>query len=496
MQVRIAEVLKPDVFNEKFIAEVEAVDRTPSHGKVLVLSPKDSGKGSFKTGDRLMIASEVKEIPSPLNPHQFNYSRFMAIRGVQGQVNLQKAAFRELSPATNLLSTAAAWRETITKDLRRNGFQAEELAIVQALLLGQKQDISPETYNNYAAAGAIHILAVSGLHVGILLLLLNYLLSPLDRFKKGKIMKTFLIILSLWGFAVLAGLSPSVVRAVTMFSFLAVGIQLQRRSSSLNSLFLSLLLLVLIRPQWIFEVGFQLSYTAVLAILLIQPLLYNLVKPQSKILKYFWGLLTTTIAAQAGVLPQSLFYFHQFPGLFFLSNLIILPFLGIILGTGILVILLASLDLLPEILTTIFSGIIRLLNSFVAEVAAQEKFIFSDIPFSLPEVWGFYLILFFLLLLTYSFSFRKLMAMLLVVILVQVVTLFHLSGPSEEKLLVFHRAKETIIAREQQEQLIIYHDSEEIVNSGIIRNYRVAAEIDSIVTVSYTHLTLPTKRIV
>lgn len=480
LQVRIKEALKPDLFNNKSVAEVEAVDNSPSHGKILVLSPKDSLKSPLKVGERLLMVTEIKKIPSPLNPHQFDYSRFMGIRGVQGQVNLQSGKYVQIKPAHDLFSKAASLRETISEDLRSNGFQPAELAIVQALLLGQKQDISTETYNNYAAAGAIHILAVSGLHVGIILLLLNYLFSPLDMFKKGKILKIFLIILILWGFAVLAGLSPSVVRAVTMFSFLAIGIQLNRRSSSVNSLFLSLLLLVLIRPQWIFEVGFQLSYAAVLAIFLIQPLLYNLILPQNTFFKYLWGILTTTIAAQAGVLPLSLFYFHQFPGLFFLSNLLILPFLGLILGTGILVIILASLDLLPGILTSVFSGIIRLLNSFVAEIAKQEKFLFSDIPFSIDQVLIFYSLLLFLLLLVYSFSFRKLMILLISVILIQATAIFKIAASSGESLLILHRTKNTIIAKQEQERLTIFHNSDDINNLPMIKNYRVGAGISEV----------------
>ncbi|MEG9327907.1 ComEC/Rec2 family competence protein [Salinimicrobium catena] len=477
LQVRIREVLKPDLFNKKFIAEVETTNNKPSHGKILVLYPKDSGEAEFSVGDRMIIASELKKIPSPLNPHQFDYSRFMGIRGIERQLNLQNASFRQLNSQEGLLSEADLMRQNISRDLQANGFKKEELSIIQALLLGQKQDISPETYNNYAAAGAIHILAVSGLHVGILLLILNRIFSPFDRSKKGKVVKAFLIILLLWGFAVLAGLSPSVVRAVTMFSFLSIGMQLKRRSSSVNSLFLSLMLLVLIHPQWIFEVGFQLSYAAVLSILLIQPLLYSLWKPQNRLLKYLWQLLSTTIAAQAGVLPLSLFYFHQFPGLFFLSNLLILPFLGLILGTGILVIILASLNLLPELLTSIFSGVIRLLNSFVAEIAKQEKFLFSDIPFSFSQVWIFYLLLLLLILLAYSFTFRKLVVVLITIILVQLV---FLSEPSkaDEKLLVFHRSGKTIIGQQFQQKLKLYNNSEEIRQLPLIKNYKVGAEIE------------------
>src|SRR5690606_39063385 len=139
----------------------------------------------------------------------------------------------------------------IAGKLQRYRFNREELSMVQALFLGYRKAISAETQENFIDAGVVHLLAVSGLHVGLLLLILNFLLSPLDGSSGGKVLKTLLLLLLLWGYALLAGLSPSVVRAVSMFSFLAVGMQLRRQTNAPNTLFLSLLLLVLLRPQWL-----------------------------------------------------------------------------------------------------------------------------------------------------------------------------------------------------------------------------------------------------
>lgn len=482
LAVTINEVLKPDLYSAKYIADVERVNNSPAHGKILLLIPKDSTSANLNVGDSFLINSELKDIPRPLNPHQFDYHQFMANKGILKQTRAISGRFRALSEKTNLYVKAHFLRTKIISGLKKNGFLSEELAIVQALLLGQKQDISKEIYNNYAAAGAIHILAVSGLHVGILLILLNLVFSPLKRFKKGRFLKTLLVILSLWGFAILAGLSPSVIRAVTMFSFLAIGLELNRRTSSLNSLFLSLLVLILINPQWIFEVGFQLSYAAVLAILLIQPLLYNLFRPSNKPFRYFWGILTTTIAAQLGVLPLSLFYFHQFPGLFFLSNLVILPFLGLILGIGILVILLSLFDILPVFITEAYRLIIMGLNSFVARVAAEEQFIFRDISFSYSEVWGFYVLIFCLILLSYSFTFRKLITALCAVIFLQSIYLVKASNASEESLIIFHKAGQTIIANQKQDLLLVHKNPDTAEVTTLVTNYCIGEGIKKIET--------------
>ncbi len=481
LQLRIKESLKPDLYNHKFIAEVVSVNHRGSHGKVLLLHPKDSLKMPFLEGKELLISAPPEVIPAPLNPHQFDYAEFMSRKEVYRQINLRNGVYRQVSDESSDLKTAAAkLRKQITTALQKRNFGAEELPIVQALLLGQKQDISAETYNNFAAAGAVHILAVSGLHVGIILLILNWLFSPFDRLKKSKFLKTLLVILCLWGFAVLAGLSPSVVRAVTMFSFVAVGMQIKRRTGTLNSVFLSLMLLLLIKPQWIFEVGFQLSYAAVISIVLLRPLLLELWEPSNRTGKYFWDLLTVTIAAQMGVLPLSLYYFHQFPGLFFLSNLIILPFLGIILILGVLVLILALAGLLPSFFVKAYEFIISVLNSTVEVIASQEKFLFRDITFSLPEVWAWYLIIFLTFLLLKNFSYRKLLAVLSSVIIIQTVYIVQ-QVKTKEELIVFHRSRNSMIGKTEENNLQLYHNSSGMVEElAMIKNYKVGEGISEV----------------
>lgn len=477
LQLQISEVLKPDNYNDKFIAEIEYLNKMPVDGRILLLSPKDSTEKDLAPGNRLMILAEIKNINKPLNPHQFDYHKFMSLRGVHGQVNLTTHNFELLrSEEKNLRSWAYKVRKIITRNLQENGFEPAELSIIQALLLGQKQQISEEVYQNYADAGAVHILAVSGLHVGIIMLILTWLLSPLKGLKKGKMIRPLLVIFGLWTFAVLSGLSPSVVRAVTMFSFVSIGLEIGRRSSTINSVCLSLLLLVLIRPQWIFDVGFQLSYSAVLAILLIQPLFMRLWQPQNKTVRYLWILFTTTAAAQLGVFPLSLFYFHQFPGLFFLSNLVILPVLGFILASGILIIFLASLSILPNFLTELYQFLISNLNGFVSWVARQENFLFKDIAFDLPQTLAFYLLLITLLFFFYSPGYRRLVSVLVSVLILQLVYIEKVSEEAKE-FVIFHRSGRTILASQKGQNLTLFTNHLNPADEKMIRNYSIGKNI-------------------
>ncbi|WP_029037782.1 ComEC/Rec2 family competence protein [Salinimicrobium xinjiangense] len=478
LKLRVKESLKSDLYNHKFVAEVLLAGQQQTHGKILLLQPKDSLRSPFLEGQKIIIAATPEAIPSPLNPHQFDYSQFMARKDIYRQVNLRQGIYQVLpSEIIGIKIAAANLRREITAALQQKRFGKEELAVVQALLLGQKQDISAETYNNFAAAGAIHILAVSGLHVGIILLILNRLFAPLRRLKNGSFLKTFLVIIFLWGFAVLAGLSPSVVRAVTMFSFIAVGLEIKRRTGTLNSVFLSLLLLILIRPQWIFEVGFQLSYSAVIAIVLFQPLLSGLYQPSTRAGKYFWGLFTVTLAAQIGVLPLSLYYFHQFPGLFFLTNLLILPFLGVILLFGVLVIILALLDILPAFVVNTYELIIEILNSIVGVIARQEQFLFKDIPFSIAEVLGWYLLILVLYWLWKYFSYKKLLLGLASILVLQFIYISQ-AFKNEDELIIFHRGRNTLIGKTEKDQLNLYHKMDGAAGEvSIIQNYKVGESI-------------------
>ncbi|WP_424495225.1 ComEC/Rec2 family competence protein [Salinimicrobium sp. GXAS 041] len=482
LTVTVTEELKPDLYNQKFIASVKKLGEDLVHGKILISIQKDSLKAPFSVDDVLVIHAAVEPIKPPLNPHQFNYKSFMENRGVLAQVFLKKEDFVKLNlKSKSLYGITAAWRSNITTKLRQNNLKGDELGVVQALLLGQKQDISQETYNNYAAAGVIHILAVSGLHVGIILFLLHWLFSPLERSKRGRFLKTILIIVLLWLFALLAGLSPSVIRAVTMFSFVAIGLQLKRRTSVLNTLFLSMMLLLLVRPQFIFEVGFQLSYLAVFAIVLLQPPLYGMWNPKYRLIKYFWGLLTVTIAAQAGVLPLSLFYFHQFPGLFFISNLVILPFMGFILAYGIVVIFLSLIGFLPAFIVDFYGIAIQLLNDFVGFMALQERFLFRDIHFSGIQALALYALIMILFLLLKKISYRRIMLALTGIIFLQLVYYFEKHEASSEEIVVFHKSRSSMVGLKDAQKLTLATNFfEEAKEPTLLKNYSVGENISTI----------------
>jgi competence protein ComEC len=219
---------------------------------------------------------------------------------------------------------ASLIRNRIIRNLEKNHFHKTELSVVVALILGQQQDISPEIVRDYQYAGAVHVLSVSGLHVGFILLFITFLLKPIPNSRRGAFVKLITVILFLWAFGLLAGFAPSVVRSVTMFSFVAIGMYLRRSVNIYNTLAISALLILLFQPSFLMDVGFQLSYVALFFIVWLQPLLASIWIPKNKIVQFFWDIITVSFAAQIGTFPMSIYYFHQFPGLFFITNLVIL----------------------------------------------------------------------------------------------------------------------------------------------------------------------------
>jgi len=480
--IKIQEVLKSNTYSDRYIGVIKSRNHKKASGKFILNNAIDSTTQKFDIDDELIIYSEATIIQAPLNPHQFNYKNYLSNLGIYHQIKLKPNNYFPLKNGHHTAyGIAAGIRNKISFELKQANFGTDELGVIQALLLGQRNEISEDTYNTYKNAGAVHILALSGLHIGILLLLLEFLLQPLEKLPKGKTLKLLVIVLLLWGFALLAGFSASIIRAVTMYSFVAYALYLNKPNNTFNILALSMFsILLAINPMMIFQVGFQMSYAAVFAILLIYPLLQKFWFPENKIIRKAWQLLCVSIAAQLGVLPLSLFYFHQFPGLFFISNLMIIPFLGIILGFGILVILLALIHKLPDILVNIFNAIIGYMNQIIAWIAQQEAFLFKSISFDSVQLIIGYTILFSLVLTLIKSSFKRIIAFLCCIISFQLYT-FYIEHQSEKKevLCIAHQTKNSVLLHQKGKLLSIFSRNASRTKK-LTSNYKIVERIDSL----------------
>ena len=481
-KIKIREVLKSNSFSDSYIGTVLAMDKKTVSGKLILNFYRDSTSSKFQVDDEMIVFGKLSEVKPTLNPYQFDYKAYLENLGIYHRLQISKTNHLATKPESKTIyGAAASVRNKIIYKLQKANFGKDELSIIQALILGQRDDISEETYSNYKDAGAVHILAVSGLHIGILLLLLQFLLRPIEYLPKGKTIKLIIIVILLWCFALLAGFSASIVRAVTMFSFVAYALYLNRPSNTFNILALSMFtMLLVINPMLLFQVGFQMSYAAVFAIVWIYPMVQRLWFPKNLIIKKIWQLLSVSVAAQLGVLPISLFYFHQFPALFFVSNLLIVPALGFILGMGIFTIILALLDTLPLWLVELYNGLIGLMNFVIEWVARQEAFVFKNISFDAMQLLLTYGIIISFLTLCSKISFKRLALLLGCIISLQFWIIYSSYQTSQkEALLIAHRSKNSIILHQFNHQLHIT-TSDSISSNSMVKNYKVAERIKNI----------------
>jgi competence protein ComEC len=459
ISVTIREKLRSSSFNDRYVVLVNKIDDCLKTGKILLNVRKDSFNHSFEiVGSHLQIQGNLYENSPAKNPNQFDYGKYLEGKQIYAQMYADGSEIKIGSIIQkDVWYYTSRLRTKIIRNLEKRNFNKAELNVAIALILGQQQDISQEIIKDYQYAGAVHILSVSGLHIGFILLFVTFLLKPFPNTRRGSLIKLIVILVSLSTFGVIAGLAPSVLRSVTMFSFVAIGMYLRRSTNIFHTLLVSMLLILLFQPSFLFDVGFQLSYLALFFILWLQPLLSSIWKPKNKIVNYFWEILTVSFAAQIGTFPLSIYYFHQFPGLFFVTNLVIIPFLSVIMGLGVLVMVLAAFDFVPVFLVKSLEWSIYILNKIINSIASLEQFIFRDIPFNWQLLLSLYLLIIATIIWFKKPSFNRLVLVLIGVFVCQIAYFeTHWNIQSQRELVIFNSKKNTLIAEREGTKITLY----------------------------------------
>lgn len=483
-EVIVKEKLKNTGNNDRYVANVIQLNEKKSYGKLILNIRKEQSIPTIEIGSHLKIKGSLYKNRAPSNPNQFDYGSYLENQQIYGQMYADASDIK-INPIVDksILYYASRLRNKIIFNLEKNHFSKSELSVVVALILGQQQDISPEIVRDYQYAGAVHVLSVSGLHVGFILLFISFLLKPFPNTKKAAFIKLIIVIVSLWAFGILAGLAPSVIRSVTMFSFVAVGMHLKRTINIYNTLAVSALLILLFQPSFLFDIGFQLSYVALFFIVWLQPILSGAWKPKYKITSYLWDIITVSFAAQIGTFPMSIYYFHQFPGLFFITNLVILPGMSLILGLGVIVMVLAAFDVVWMPLLKSLEWSIWLLNKIIAWVASFEGFILKDISLNSYMMWSCYLVIFCLIIWAKKPTYKKLTISLCSVIILQLFAFqAKYYNQNQSEFIVFSKKKNTIITERSGDQVTLYS------NDSILQTSNNNLALKSYLVTNFCHL--------
>lgn len=363
-------------------------------GRVLLYFNRDTISERLKYGQIVAIQTQLNPVENQGNPNEFNYKRYLRFHRISNRGYVKSEGFRILgNDNSGVKGLLFKTRRSLIKILESAGLRESQLAVASALILGYRAELDKELMSAYAGAGATHVLAVSGLHVGIVYVILNFLLKFMDKKRSTKITKTVLLVFLLFGYAGLTGLSASVFRAATMFSFVAIGKALKRDTNIFNTLAASAFCLIAYDPMIIMQVGFQLSYAAVIGIVLIQPRLFKLYAFNNRLLDWAWSITCVSIAAQIATFPLGLLYFHQFPNLFLVSNLLVIPAAAVILYVGFSLFVLSFWEPTLKFCGFILDRIIYGLNWVVVKIESIPYSVLTGIDISTFETLMIYFII-------------------------------------------------------------------------------------------------------
>jgi competence protein ComEC len=364
--------------------------------KILVYFRKNGVADRIHYGSRIIFRAAMIPVENPANTGSMDYRAYCARRHIYNQVFLDSPDYL-LLPEENLHpfnSWIVNTRQIIVETLRRFIHPKSACGLMEALLIGYTNDLDKGLLQDYTNTGVVHIIAISGMHLALIYTLLRYFLQKLKQGSSGP--GTLIIVTGLWIFSFLCGGSPSVLRSAVMLTLLLAGKTRSKQIAALNSLAASAFLLLCYNPWWLWDIGFQLSYSAVLSLLIFIRPIHGLINPENKLLAMIWSAASVSIAAQVLTTPVSLFYFHQFPIYFLLTNLIAVPLSSAVLAGGLMVCALSWAPLFARIAAAGVTLLINMMNAFVSYTASLPGAVIPNIKIGTEQVWILYLIIFFL----------------------------------------------------------------------------------------------------
>jgi competence protein ComEC len=369
--------------------------RTYPGGRGLIYFSADSRSPTARIGDRLFTTVQPEPLKGPEYPGGFDAAGYFERQGISYRLFLKPTDWIVLD------STGAPWLnvtlERIRKDVIRilglHIHDLEALGLAEALLIGYRNDLDERVSDAYSETGVIHVIAISGLHIGVIFSLLSGLLNVLLRGQGMRWVATLCALLGIWGFGLLAGGGPSVMRSVCMFSIIGVGKTLTgREGNGLNTLAAVACLMLAAQPWWLWDLGFQLSFTAVASLMIFYRPVLGLLPIRNLLASKIWEMTAVTLSAQILTTPLLLQTFGRFPVFFLITNMVAIPLSTIILLGELALCLVARLNHdLAEKCGSILTTMIRGLNDYIFRMESIPFGTLENIHLSIGEMACFYL---------------------------------------------------------------------------------------------------------
>lgn len=367
----------------KALADVYAVEHgklTKTRGDIILYFQKDSSLlEQIRFGNTILFNKKLQPIQNAGNPGAFDYQRYSLFQGITHQVFLSGGEFTVSKHS--LQSTFSTWlhrsQHTALNIIKKYITGKHEVAVAEALLIGYREDLDRDMVQQYSNTGVIHVIAISGMHLAMIYGLLIILLKPLQKAVATRWLRGIIILAVLWSFTLLSGAGPSILRSAVMFSFIVVGESFTRQVSVYHTLAASAFFLLCSNPFFAWDVGFQLSYMAVLSIVIFLRPITNWFYSKNKIIYAIWQMAAVTIAAQILTTPLSIYHFHQLPNLFLFTNLLVVPLSGLILYGEILLCVISPFPIVAKWLGILLEWLLQCMNGFISFM--------NDLPFAVTS---------------------------------------------------------------------------------------------------------------
>lgn len=450
--VTIEEPLSEKKQSLKTIASVQAVlfnhSIAKASGKIILYFQKDSTAQQLHYGKQLLLYKALQPIKNTGNPGCFDYQRYCTFQGISYQVYLKQGEYVALKIENENLFRKYLFstREKIVSLLKKYIPGNKESGLAEAMLIGYKDDLDKRLVQSYSDTGAVHIIAISGLHLGLIYWLLVLLCKPLTKRKAGRIIQPILIIAGLLLFSFLAGGGPSVLRSAVMFTCVVVGTHINRKTSVYNSLAASAFLLLCYNPFWLWDAGFQLSYAAVLSLAIFYKPIYDLLFFPNKLVDIIWKSICVTLAAQILTVPVSVYHFHQFPNFFLFANLLAVPLSSLIIIGEIIICITSIFPVVAAGTGYLLHYAIYWLNSFIEQVSSLPFAITNDLQINLPQLVCLYA---FIAAAAWWLFYNKKMGVSIALLAILIFTGFHINAVwiavHQKKLIVYNIPKHSAI---------------------------------------------------
>jgi competence protein ComEC len=337
-------------------------------GNILIYFSKNDSNSIPVYGDKILIQGGLQNIMNAGNPGGFDYAKYMAFQQTYHQIFLKKDKFINLhtNVSNPLFRFIYQAKQSVVSIIQKNiNGDKKVTGIIEALLIGFKEDLDKDIVQAYSNTGVVHIIAISGMHLGLIYIVLVWLFARVPLIKRSKALQVILILTSLWLFSLITGGSASVLRSAVMFTCIVIGKTFFKETSIYNSLATSAFLLLCFDPFLLWDVGFQLSYAAVIGIVWLQKPIENIYYSKHVFIQKIWKMCAITIAAQILTLPVCIFYFHQIPTLFLFTNLICVPLSTVILFAEILLIIVSAFPPIALLVGKIIFWLTWLMNMII-----------------------------------------------------------------------------------------------------------------------------------